>query len=140
VEDIKNWEKKYGRIPAGAWVIMYTGFGTQFYPDPKRVLGTDKKGLAAIAELSFPSFSQGAAEFLTKERDIKGIALDTPSIDYGKSQDFWVHRIICGANKLALENIANLDKLTAKGAMLYVIPMAIKGGTGAPARVFAILP
>jgi len=119
---------------------MYTGIGTQFYPDPKRVLGTAKKGLAALPELSFPSFSQGAAEFLTKERDIKGIALDTPSIDYGKSQDFWVHRIICGANKLALENIANLDKLTAKGAMLYVIPMAIKGGTGAPARVFAILP
>ena len=119
---------------------MYTGIGTQFYPDPKRVLGTDKKGLAALPELSFPAFSRESAEFLTKERNIKGIALDTPSIDYGKSQDFWVHRIICGADKLALENIANLDKLPATGATLYVIPMSIKGGTGAPARVFAILP
>ena len=35
VEDVKIWEKKYGRIPDGAWVIMYTGIGTQFYPDPK---------------------------------------------------------------------------------------------------------
>ncbi|MFA5321926.1 MAG: cyclase family protein, partial [Smithella sp.] len=67
VDDIKKWEKKYGRIPAGAWVIMYTGIGTQFYPDAKRVLGTDKKGLAAIPELSFPAFSREAAEFLTKE-------------------------------------------------------------------------
>jgi kynurenine formamidase len=140
VEDIKKWEKKYGRIPAGAWVSMYTGIGTQFYPDAKRVLGTDKKGLPAIPELSFPAFSREAAEFLTKERNIKGIAIDTPSIDYGKSQDFWVHRVICGADKVALENIANLDKLPTKGATLYVIPMSIKGGTGAPARVFAIIP
>jgi kynurenine formamidase len=140
VDDVKTWEKKYGRIPAGAWVIMYTGIGTQFYPDPKRVLGTKKKGLAALPELSFPGYSPEAAEFLTKERNIKGIAIDTPSIDYGQSQDFRVHRVICGANKLGLENIANLDKLPAKGAMLYVIPMSIKGGTGAPARAFAILP
>lgn len=140
VDDIKSWEKKHGPIPAGAWVIMYTGIGTQFYPDPKRVLGTDKKGLPALPELSFPAFSRESAEFLTKERNIKGIAIDTPSIDYGKSQDFQVHRVICGASKLALENIANLDKLPPKGATLYVIPMAIKGGSGAPARVFAIIP
>lgn len=136
---MKNREKKYGRIPAGAWVIMYMGIGAQFYPDPKRVLGTEKKGLAALPELSFPSFSRESAEFLTKERDIKGIALDTPSIDYGKSQEFRVHRIICGVDKLGLENIANLDKLPAMGATLYVLPMNIKGATGAPARVFAII-
>lgn len=140
VDDVKKWERKHGRIPAGAWVIMYTGIGTQFYPDRKRVLGTDKTGMAALSELSFPAFSQESAEFLTKERKIKGIAIDTPSIDYGKSQNFRVHRIICGAGKLGLENIANLDKLPVKGAMLYVIPMLIKGGTGAPARAFAILP
>jgi len=139
VEDIKKWEKKYGRIPSGAWVIMYTGIDTQFYPDRKKVLGTDKKGLEAIPELSFPAFSRESAEFLTKARKIRGIAIDTPSIDYGKSTEFWVHRVICGADKLALENIARLDKLPVKGATLYVIPMPIKGGTGAPARVFAII-
>ncbi len=140
VEDITTWEKKYGRIPDGAWVIMYTGIGTQFYPDPVRVLGTDKKGQTALPELSFPSFSRESAEFLTQERDITGIAVDTPSIDYGKSQDFWVHRVICGADKLGVENIAGLDKLPETGATLYVIPMSIKGGSGAPARIFAILP
>jgi kynurenine formamidase len=140
VTDIEKWEKINGRIPAGVWVIMYTGIGTQFYPDAKRVLGTDKKGIAAIAELSFPGFSRESAVFLTKERNIKGIAIDTPSIDYGRSQDFQVHRVICGADKLGLENIANLDKLPSRGATLYVIPMSIKGATGAPARVFAILP
>jgi hypothetical protein len=75
-----------------------------------------------------------------KNRDIRGIAIDTPSIDYGRSKDFKVRQILCAADKLALENIANLDPLPAVGAMLYVIPMLIKDGTGAPGRVYAILP
>lgn len=140
IADIAAWEKRYGRIPNGAWVIMYTGIDTRLYPDKKQVLGTEVQGAAAVPFLSFPGFSPESVNFLVKERNIRGIALDTPSIDCGKSQDFKVHQIICAANKLALENIASLDKLPETGAALYVIPMLIKDGTGAPARVFAILP
>jgi len=38
---------------------------------------------------------------------------------------------------LHIEKLANLDKLPAAGATLYVNPMLIRDGTGAPARVFA---
>jgi len=138
VEDLETWEDKHGRIPDGAWVIMYTGIGTKAYPDKEKVLGTEKTGEAAIPELSFPGFSPQAVGFLLKQRNIKGIAIDTPSIDYGKSRDFKVHQILFAADKLALENIANLDKLPAVGATLYVNPMLIRYGTGAPARVFAV--
>ena len=140
VGDIKEWEEKHGIIPNNAWVLMYTGIDTKFYPDKKQVLGTAKTGEDALPELSFPGFSAEAAEFLVNKRNIKGLGLDTPSIDYGKSKDFMVHRICFKANKLAIENIANLDKLPARGAILYAIPMLIKDGTGAPARVFAVLP
>ncbi|UCE41235.1 MAG: cyclase family protein [Candidatus Aminicenantes bacterium] len=140
VNEIKRWEEQFGRIPDRAWVIMFTGIGTQHYPDKNKVLGTDKKGEAAITELSFPGFSVESIKFLLTDRNITGIAIDTPSIDYGKSKDFQVHRVLFAADKLALENIANLDKLPASGATLYVIPMLIKEGTGSPARVFAIIP
>jgi kynurenine formamidase len=140
VEDIRQWEAEYGRIPDNAWVLMYTGIDTRYYPDRQKVLGTAKTGQEALAELSFPGFSAQAAEFLVQERKIKGIGLDTPSIDYGKSKDFQVHRICFAADKLAIENIANLDQLPSRGAVLYVIPMLIKDGTGAPARAFAVLP
>ena len=140
VEDIKNWEKKYGAIPDHAWVIMYTGIDTKYYPDKEKVFGTGKTGPEAIPYLRFPGFSAEAVEFLIKERNITGIALDTPSIDYGKSKDFKVHQILFAADKLAIENIANLDRLPAIGATLYALPMVIKDGTGAPARVFAVLP
>lgn len=138
VNDIEGWEKRCGRIPVDAWVIMYTGIGTTYYPDRKKVLGTEKTGQEAIAELSFPGFSPEAVTFLVKERDIRGIAIDTPSIDPGKSRDFRAHQILMAADKLALENIANLDKLPETGATIFIIPMLIKGGTGAPARVFSL--
>jgi len=140
VEDIKQWEAAHGILPANSWVLMYTGIDTKYYPDREKVLGTHKTGQDALDELSFPGFSEEAAKFLVNERNIKGIGLDTPSIDYGKSKDFKVHRICFAAGKLAIENIASLDRLPAVGAVLYVIPMLIKDGTGAPARVFAILP
>jgi kynurenine formamidase len=140
VDDIKNWEKKYGPIPKGAWVIMYTGIGTKFYPDAEKVLGTNKKGPGAVTDLHFPGFSPESISWLLKNRDITGIAIDTPSIDYGQSKDFKVHQILSAANKAAVENIASLDKLPPIGAMLYVMPMKIRGGSGAPARIFAILP
>ncbi|MHC1726186.1 MAG: cyclase family protein [Syntrophobacteraceae bacterium] len=140
VEDIRAWEKKHGRIPKGAWVIMYSGIDGRFYPNKKEVLGTDKTGKEAVAELHFPGFSPEAVAFLLTKRTITGIAVDTPSIDPGSSKDFKVHQALCGAQKLALENIANLDKIPESGAMLYVIPMLIQNGTGAPARVFAKLP
>lgn len=140
VRDIRDWEKQYGKIPAKAWVIMYTGIDTQFYPDKEKVLGTTKTGPEAVAELHFPGFSPESVSWLLKERSIAGIAIDTPSIDYGQSKDFKAHQILCAANKPAVENIANLDKLPPKGATLYVMPMKIKGGSGAPARIFAILP
>jgi len=139
VDDIKSWEKEYGKIPDKAWVIMYTGIDTKYYPDKKKVLGTEKTGQEAVAELNFPGFSPESVKYLLEKRNITGIAIDTPSIDYGQSKDFKVHRILFAADKLALENIAYLDKLPPFGAILYVIPMLIKEGTGAPARVFAIL-
>jgi kynurenine formamidase len=140
VNEIKRWEKQFGRIPDRAWVIMYTGIGTRNYPDKKKVLGTGKTGEEALPELSFPGFSVESVQFLLAHRNIKGIAIDTPSIDYGKSKDFKVHQILFAADKLACENIANLDKLPGSGATLYVIPMMIKKGTGSPARVFAVIP
>ncbi len=140
VEDLLAWEKKHGAIPEGAWVIMQSGIDGRFYPKRKEVLGTEKTGREAVAELHFPGFSPEAVAFLLAKRKITGIAIDTPSIDPGTSKDFKVHQELCNAQKLALENIANLEKLPESGAMLYVIPMFIEKGTGAPARVFAVLP
>lgn len=135
--DLAAWEQAHGRIPTGAIVVMYSGWGAR-WPDKKRYLGTDVAG--DVANLHFPGFSREAAEFLVRERDINGIGVDTPSIDYGPSTDFIVHRVINGAGKPGFENVAHLDKVPASGATLVALPMPIAGGSGGPTRAIAILP
>jgi len=137
VADLEAWEKKNGRMPQGAIVLMFSGWGAR-WPDKKTYLGTDQPG--DVANLHFPGFSKEAAEFLVSQREIDAIGVDTPSIDYGQSQDFIVHQIINGANKPGLENVAQLDKLPAKGATLIALPMKIAKGSGGPVRIIAVLP
>ncbi len=137
VNDIKAWEDRYGQLPAGAFVIMWSGWGA-YWKDKLHYLGTDKQG--DVANLHFPGFSKEAAEHLISDRDIAAIGVDTASMDYGQSKDFIVHRIINGANRPGFENLANLDRLPPSGATVIALPMKISGGSGGPARVIAILP
>lgn len=137
VADIRTWEKRHGRIPPGAIVLMHSGWA-KFWGDRKRYFGTDQPG--DVVNLRFPGFSREAAEFLVKERRVNAVGVDTPSIDYGPSRDFIVHQVFGQANIPIFENVANVDRLPAKGATVFAIPMKIKGGTGAPLRIFAILP
>ena len=136
-DDVRAWEAAHGRIPRGAIVVMDSGWGAR-WPSRARYLGTDVPG--DTAHLHFPGFCQDAVEFLVRERDINAVGVDTPSIDYGPSQDFIVHQIITGANKPAFENLANLDRVPASGATLVALPMKIEGGSGGPVRAIALLP
>ena len=61
-------------------------------------------------------------------------------MDYGRSSDFPTHRILCEANIYGLENVANLEQLPADGATLIALPIKVKGGSGGPVRIVAILP
>lgn len=136
--DFENWEKRNGQIPAGTIVLLRTGFG-KFYPDKKKYLGTEERGAEAVAKLHFPGLDPAAALWITQNRSIKAIGLDTASIDYGQSTLFDSHRILFEKNVPAFENVANLDQLPAKGFSVIALPMKIKGGSGGPLRIIAIL-
>jgi kynurenine formamidase len=137
--DFKNWERRNGKISSGVIVFLRTGFG-KFYPDRKTYLGTDERGPAAVSNLHFPGLHPDAARWLTQNRRIKAIGLDTASIDYGQSTLFESHRTLFARNIPAFENLANLDKLPEKGFSVIALPMKIKGGSGGPLRTVAIIP
>jgi kynurenine formamidase len=138
VADFENWEKRNGKIPAGTIVLLRTGFG-KFYPDRKKYLGTEERGAEAVAKLHFPGLDPVAARWITTNRSIKAIGLDTASIDYGQSTLFESHRALFEKNVPAFENVANLDQLPAKGFSVIALPMKIKGGSGGPLRIIALL-
>ncbi|GKS58352.1 cyclase [Nitrospira sp.] len=137
VKELLRWEGQHGRIPTGAIVLLHTGWGAR-WPDRKRYFGSETPDDATT--LHFPGYSREAAEWLVRERQIRGVGIDTASIDYGPSQDFPVHRVLNTANVYGLENIANLDRVPATGATLIAMPMKIAGGTGGPVRIVVVLP
>jgi len=138
IKDFLAWEKKHGRIAAGSILLLRTGFG-RFYPDRKRYLGTEERGPEAVAGLHFPGLHPVTARWLSANRSIKAIGLDTASIDYGQSTLFESHRILFDKNIPAFENVANLARLPPKGFSVIALPMKIKGGSGGPLRILAIL-
>ncbi len=136
--DFENWEQRNGKIAPGTIVLLRTGFG-KFYPDRKKYLGTDQRGAAAVANLHFPGLHPDAARWLTQNRKVKAIGLDTASIDYGQSKVFESHRTLFARDIPAFENVANLDKLPTRRFWVIALPMKIKGGSGGPLRIIAVI-
>ncbi len=139
VDDFKAWEAQHGRLPDGVIVLLNTG-SSKLWPDKTKYMGTAERGEAAVAKLHFPGLHPEAATWLTRERNIHAIGLDTPSIDYGQSTLFESHRILFKENIPAFENVANLDQVPAWGALVIALPMKIKNGSGGPLRIVALTP
>jgi kynurenine formamidase len=139
VEDVTEWERLNGRLPDGAIVLFHTGYG-RFWPDRKAYMGTDERGPEAVAKLHFPGLSGDLARFLANERKVAAVGLDTPSLDHGQSKDFIAHRILLERDIPGFENVANLDRLPPKGALIVALPVKIRGGSGGPLRIVARLP
>ncbi|WP_143959786.1 cyclase family protein [Litoribacter populi] len=138
-EDIEGWEEENGKLPEDIILLIRTGYG-QYYPNAKQYFGTELKGEEGVANLHFPGLGGDAAAWLAKERKIKAVGIDTPSIDYGQSKDFRAHQELMKKNIPAFENVANLDQLPTKGIYVVALPMKIKGGSGAPLRIIARVP
>jgi len=130
---VTAWETQHGRVPRGAIVLLRTGWAER-WPDANRYRNQDAAGA-----MHFPGFGPDAARILI-ERGVSGIGCDTMSVDPGRSREYPVHRLALGAGLYHLENLADLSALPESGAFLVVAPLKLEGGSGAPCRVFAILP
>lgn len=135
--DVAQFEERHGRIPAGAIVLLRTGW-SRYWPDVQAYLGDDTPGDAT--NLSFPGYGAEATRLLAEERRVALLGIDSASIDYGRSQDFIAHRIGAARGIANLENLTNLDRLPATGAIVIALPMKIAGGSGGPVRVVALVP
>lgn len=132
-DDIKAWEAKHGPLPAGACVVMNSGWG-KLLESPK-FTGRDAEGRNHT-----PGFHPETAALLIKERDVKGIGVDTLSLDRGlASGEFPVHYEWLGSGRWGVEAVANLDALPQSGAWLFVGAPKVRGGTGGPSRIVAFV-
>jgi kynurenine formamidase len=132
-DDIKRWEAANGPLPEGCCVVMNSGWH-RLLQSP-RFAGRDDAG-----KNHTPGFHGETAHLLMTERNVKGIGVDTLSLDLGiETGRFPVHYSWLPSGRWGVECLANLDGLPAKGAHLVLGGPKVKGATGGPSRVLALV-
>src|SRR5207248_6373578 len=128
---VEQWESQYGRIPAGAWVLLRTGWSQR--TGRAEFLGVQADGAHS------PGFHRSCSEFLAKERDILGVGVETVGTDAGQAggfdPPFPSHTFMHGAGRFGITSLINLDKLPLTGAIVIAAPLKIVKGSGSPLRV-----
>jgi kynurenine formamidase len=132
-EDLIAWERRHGKLPPRCCVAMNSGWA-RHAGDAAKYTGKDAAGV-----FHFPGIAPEAAQWMMKERDVMALAVDTLSLDHGPSKDFRTHTLWLPSGRYGLENVANLDKVPAKGAMLVAGVAKVKDATGGPTRVLALV-
>lgn len=136
IDDIRRYERRHGRIPRGAAVILWTGWedkwGTDAYPN-----------LDADGVIHQPGFLPETAEFLieTRRLDERGaLGTDTFGPDRGIDETFAVSTALYDRHRISLENLNNLRSLPDRGAWVLVGGPRNKAGSGSTATIFGVLP
>jgi kynurenine formamidase len=130
-DDLARFERRHGRIPRDAVVAMYSGWETR--ADSVEAY----RNMDAGGSMRFPGFGNDAAEWLIERRRIRGIGVDTMSLDHGSSTTFDVHLTVLGADRYGVENLRNLKQLPPRGATILLGLIPWHEGSGGPCRAFA---
>ena len=134
VDALKAWEAAHGRIPDGAWVLLRTDWS--------------KKSGDAYANVQAdgahtPGPDVDSIKWLVEQRDVIGFGTETIGTDAGQAfafqPPFPAHFFMHGKGRYGLQCLCNLDQLPATGALVIAPPLKIKGGSGSPLRVLALV-
>ncbi|HKQ28327.1 MAG TPA: cyclase family protein [Burkholderiales bacterium] len=134
-DHLLKWEKKHGRIPPRAWVLMRTDWSKRH--DPVAYQNFDETGQHT------PGPDVEAVKFLVEERDVLGFGTESIGTDAGQAYHlrppYPCHYFMHGAGRYGLQCLTNLDQLPPTGALVVAAPLKIRNGSGSPLRVLALL-
>lgn len=86
---------------------------------------------------NYPYLSKEAAVWLSGFK-LKGIGIDTISIDKSDSIDFVIHKTLLSENIIIIENLTNLESIEKESFILSIFPLKYKNSDGSPVRAVAI--
>lgn len=124
VDELRTWEYHHGRVPAGAFVLLVTGWDVR-WGEADAYLDPEGAGLAAT-----PAFGATMAAMLFEDRGVVGLGIDAPATLYYPVK----------GHRLLLANLTNLEQLPATGATLVIGTLKLQATQSSPARVIALVP
>jgi arylformamidase len=86
----------------------------------------------------YPVLSPDAARWLAAQ-GLKGLGVDTPSVDADDAELFSVHHALLGADMVLVENLTALSALPAR-VTFAAFPLRLVDADGSPVRAVAYLP
>ncbi|MFT9846833.1 cyclase family protein [Aneurinibacillus sp. REN35] len=138
VDDIVTFEEEYGRIDEGTFVALRTDWSKR-WPDKEAFENKDTDG-----NNHAPGWSVEALTFLFEERKVKAIGHETfdtdSAVDFQKNGSLLGEYYVLEQDTYQVELLTNLDKVPAKGAVIFNIVPKPKKASGFPVRSFAVLP
>lgn len=130
-DDLSAWIATNGEIPDGACVAMHSGWASKVATEAFRNFdGTAQH---------YPGFHVEAVQMLIEMTGARSIAVDTLSLDHGMSADFATHYAWLPTGRFGIECLAGLNAVPAAGATLIIGAPKHAGGSGGPARIFAMV-
>jgi len=133
--DVQAWEERNGRILAGSFVALRTGW-SQRWPDAQAMANKDQAGISHT-----PGWSREVLEYLIENRAVAAVGHEQTDTDPGvatSQQDFSLETYVLAQDKWQIELLANLDNVPEAGAVVVATWAKPLEGSGFPARVFAI--
>lgn len=134
---IEAWEAEHGRVPEGAFVALHTGWDAR-WPDADAMQNRGDDGRA-----HYPGWGVDALELLVGERQVTAIGHDMTDTDPGvlvSAGQVPAEAYILGADRWQIELLAALGEVPPTGALIVATWPKPQGGSGFPARAFAIVP
>jgi kynurenine formamidase len=137
VDDVQGWEERHGPIPEGAFVAMRTDWSKR-WPDADAMRNEDEDGVAHC-----PGWSLEVLQCLYEQRKVTASGHETLDTDPGVATskgDYSLETYLLSTDHYQIELLTNLDQVPEVGAVVVVAFPKAKGGSGFPARVFAVVP
>jgi kynurenine formamidase len=137
MDDVSAWESRYGKIPEGCFVALRTDWSKR-WPNQTAMLNGDRNGT-----FHYPGWSMEVLRYLYEDRKITASGHETTDTDPGlqtTKDNYTLESYVLGRDHFQIELLANLDEVPEYGALIVVAFPKPEGGSGFPARAFAILP
>jgi kynurenine formamidase len=86
----------------------------------------------------YPVLTIEAAQWLNRF-DLKGLGVDTISVDKADSKEFPIHKVFFQNDTILVENLANLETLTCRQFFFSCFPLSFDKADGSPVRAVAFI-
>jgi kynurenine formamidase len=137
VADVQAWQERNGPVPEGAFVALRTDWSRR-WPDATAFANLDADGVA-----HYPGWSREVVEHLVEQAGITAIGHETTDTDPGSSTsagEYGLELYLLQHDKWQIELMTNLHEVPEAGAIVVASWPKPRGGSGFPARVFAVHP